>query len=151
MLKQTGRWNGKGTLLNANGDSYQGFFVDDARHGRGIYRFTSGDVYEGDFLDDNRHGRGVFKFHNGSTYAGEFYMGRYVQKISNFPFVTSPNFTVLPYRYVAVLKARAATISREASTKEGGDVMNIMALAVWNTKMVVDTLVRILHQLFHFH
>jgi hypothetical protein len=39
------------------GKEYEGDFVDDKKHGMGIYKWD-GHVYEGDFADNKMHGKG---------------------------------------------------------------------------------------------
>ena len=42
------------------------------RHGQGIYEFANGDRYEGRYMDDKRHGQGVLEFANGDRYEGRY-------------------------------------------------------------------------------
>ena len=46
-----------GTLYKANGDKFEGKWINDDR-GKGIYYYKNGDWYEGDWKDDLRHGKG---------------------------------------------------------------------------------------------
>ena len=32
------------------------------RHGRGVYHFTNGDTFEGAFIGNEMHGRGVYRY-----------------------------------------------------------------------------------------
>lgn len=93
---------GIGVLVFANGDRYEGAFVQGFRHGRGVFTsergnrvyegewrrsekhgmgkekwLVSGDRYEGEYQKDVFHGRGVlFKGTSGSKYDGEFQFGK---------------------------------------------------------------------------
>ena len=90
-----GFWSGYGKHEKANGDIYRGHFLDDIKHGLGVYRHADGQrvfdgryvmgqrvdgsmnyadrsVYKGQWYSGKRHGRGVYKFSDGSTYKGEF-------------------------------------------------------------------------------
>jgi hypothetical protein len=90
-----GFWSGYGQHEKANGDIYQGHFLDDIKHGLGVYRhadgkrvfdgryvmgqrvdgsmnYADGSVYKGQWYSGKRHGRGVYKFCDGSSYKGEF-------------------------------------------------------------------------------
>ena len=55
-----------------NGDRYEGYYVDDKKHGKGIYYFINGDQYEGDYVNDKKHGKGIYCFDNGDRYEGIF-------------------------------------------------------------------------------
>jgi hypothetical protein len=46
------------------GGSYDGDFIDDNLHGRGIYTSPDGDRFEGDWRDNKRHGRGIMTYAN---------------------------------------------------------------------------------------
>lgn len=41
--------NGNGRLIHADGDVYEGDWVDDKAHGKGIYIHMDGARYEGDW------------------------------------------------------------------------------------------------------
>jgi hypothetical protein len=94
-----GFWSGYGKHCKANGDTYQGHFLDDVKHGLGVYRhadgkrvfdgryvmgqrvdgsmnYADGSVYKGQWYSGKRHGRGVYKFSDGSAYKGEFHQDR---------------------------------------------------------------------------
>lgn len=44
--------NGKGRLIHADGDTFEGFWVNDKAHGKGIYVHKDGATYEGDWDED---------------------------------------------------------------------------------------------------
>ena len=44
--------NGKGRMIHADGDIYEGDFLDDKQDGYGIYTHTDGTVYKGQWKDD---------------------------------------------------------------------------------------------------
>ena len=69
---------GDGILKFANGDVYEGGFKNDLREGEGILKFANGDVYEGGFKNDLREGEGILKFADGKVYKGRFNNGRFV-------------------------------------------------------------------------
>jgi hypothetical protein len=55
-------------MVYANGDTYEGEWRKDKKHGKGKYVWPDGDSYEGEYSDDNQHGRGVFTYAvDGST------------------------------------------------------------------------------------
>ena len=57
----------------ANGDIYEGLWVDDMPHGRGSLKMeTTGEVYTGEFVQKKKCGKGCFKFVNGDVYDGEW-------------------------------------------------------------------------------
>ena len=57
-VNAAGKMHGKGKLTWADGDVYEGDFVDDKRTGHGTLRLAIGNVYEGDFVDGKKHGKG---------------------------------------------------------------------------------------------
>lgn len=103
-----GGWNnargrqGQGRQLFANGDSYEGEFVDNVFSGEGVYRFANGseykgsfrnglfegagelrlvrkggvDVYTGTFKAGKREGAFVVTYANGATFEGTFQKDR---------------------------------------------------------------------------
>ncbi|ETW00391.1 hypothetical protein H310_07029 [Aphanomyces invadans] len=44
---------------------------------RGKLRFANGDLYDGEWMDGKRHGQGKFTYQNGSTYTGELVANLY--------------------------------------------------------------------------
>lgn len=63
-------------MIYKNGDKYIGKFENNKKNGKGEYTFSEENKelkeYNGDFLDDNRHGKGILLFKNKNTYEGEF-------------------------------------------------------------------------------
>lgn len=68
--------NGKGRLIHADGDVYEGEWKDDKAHGKGFYNHTDGARYEGSWYEDKQHGYGVETWPDGAKYAGEYEMGK---------------------------------------------------------------------------
>jgi len=46
--------DGEGFWINEIGDEYQGFFKNDKKNGKGTYKWANGNIYNGEFLDDMR-------------------------------------------------------------------------------------------------
>ena len=90
---EAGKAKGAGSFFNAKGVHYEGEWLNDQFHGRGVEYFDfdygtykgefaygkksgtgvfqmDGVTYEGEFLDGQFHGRGVYKFENGKVYEG---------------------------------------------------------------------------------
>jgi len=44
--------NGKSRLIHADGDVYEGEWLDDKAHGRGIYIHMDGAKYDGEWFED---------------------------------------------------------------------------------------------------
>ena len=51
--------HGKGTKTWANGNKYEGDYVDDKMHGKGTYTWASDDKYVGNMANDKMHGQGT--------------------------------------------------------------------------------------------
>ena len=64
----------------ANGDRYEGYFVNGLYHGKGTYIWANGDRYEGEFMNGQIDGAGRLTFFGN----GQYWEGLFVQgKISN--------------------------------------------------------------------
>jgi hypothetical protein len=48
----------RGKLYHADGDHYEGQWVDDKAEGFGIYTHVDGTIYEGQWKDDKQDGEG---------------------------------------------------------------------------------------------
>jgi DNA polymerase III epsilon subunit family exonuclease len=80
----TRRWKSE----EGQGDhEYEGHFQNGKRHGRGIQKFANGDCYDGDWIEDIRNGHGVYTWANGNQYKGGWVNGR----MSNQGLLTWPN------------------------------------------------------------
>ncbi len=75
-LMKAGRQMGEGRLEFANGDVYEGSFVDGRRTGLGSY-VTPDSRYDGDFVDDAFTGRGRIVMRSMLEYEGELLAGRW--------------------------------------------------------------------------
>ena len=92
---ENNRSNGKGILINRNGNSvygdwengqctgkgvlkiknlleYEGDFVNNIKQGHGIEKYSDGTTYEGEFKDNKKNGKGKCLLSNGEIYEGEF-------------------------------------------------------------------------------
>lgn len=70
------RRHGKGVEWYSDGSTYKGNFVDGRKHGLGIYRNPEGGSYEGKWKAGKPHGHGTETFSDGTTYVGEFVEGK---------------------------------------------------------------------------
>jgi hypothetical protein len=64
--------DGKGKIEYANGNSYEGDFVDGHIEGFGTFMDSNNGRYDGEFKDGNMHGNGKLIFPNGDVYEGDF-------------------------------------------------------------------------------
>lgn len=55
--------NGRGRLIHANGEVYEGEWLNDKANGYGIHTHLDGATYNGDWLDDLQHGKGFIFIH----------------------------------------------------------------------------------------
>lgn len=51
-------------------NQYEGEYLDDKKHGFGVFEWESGNRYNGLYFQDERHGYGIMKWTDGSTYKG---------------------------------------------------------------------------------
>ena len=73
---ESGEWHGRGALKVANGDFYEGTFVDGELEGEGYVRYARGSTYEGQFVAGLQEGVGTLKYKEGGSYEGEWKAGR---------------------------------------------------------------------------
>ncbi|KAH8612658.1 putative MORN repeat [Trypanosoma vivax] len=65
--------NGKGTMKSGNGlEVYEGEWYNDERHGSGKITYEDGGKFSGTMMHDKRHGEGNMLFPNGDEYNGNF-------------------------------------------------------------------------------
>jgi hypothetical protein len=43
-------------MVFSNGDTYEGMWQGNLKHGKGVYKWANGDLYEGAFWLDKREG-----------------------------------------------------------------------------------------------
>lgn len=49
--------SGEGKIIYQNGDSYEGYFLNNKKHGRGIYTRKNGETLSGEWVNDEKNGR----------------------------------------------------------------------------------------------
>ena len=69
---RAGQKHGQGKSTGATGNVYEGEWVNDQRHGHGKYTFADGEAYEGEFVQNVKHGRGETRKADGESYDGEY-------------------------------------------------------------------------------
>lgn len=84
--------NGFGRASYHNGDSYEGAFELNKRHGKGVYFWKDGSRYEGDFEDNKMSGKGTRHYASGSVYTGDFVEGK-KHGTGSLNFVNGDNYT----------------------------------------------------------
>jgi hypothetical protein len=73
MRLDDGRKFGHGTLKAATTSrSYDGHWLDDLPHGKGLTFFENGDVFEGNYNRGKREGEGSMKYNDGGYYTGSW-------------------------------------------------------------------------------
>jgi len=66
-----GMLSGKGVKIDASGDCYVGDFLNNVRHGEGIFS-SGGDTYTGSWKEDRRNGHGTLVWRSTARYCGNF-------------------------------------------------------------------------------
>ena len=59
----------------AEGESYEGEYINDKKCGYGIFKWGNGNMYKGNFFDDVRHGYGEMYWSDGAYYKGMWELG----------------------------------------------------------------------------
>lgn len=70
-----GTYSGRGKIIWANGEVYDGAVLRSLRHGVGEFTWLSGQRYTGDWVQDKPEGNGVLRFANGNQYEGPVVAG----------------------------------------------------------------------------
>ena len=69
---QNNDFNGKGLMINKDGSSLFGDWVNGLCTGKGILKINNQYEYEGDFVENKKQGYGIEKYPDGSKYEGNF-------------------------------------------------------------------------------
>ncbi|CAK9113383.1 Radial spoke head 10 homolog B [Durusdinium trenchii] len=71
-----GLFHGRGTLIYAGNERYEGDWVYGKREGHGRFTYQDGAIFEGNWQEDRIHGQGVAVFASGNRYEGMWENGR---------------------------------------------------------------------------
>jgi hypothetical protein len=71
-----GKPEGRGVMVYASGDMYEGEWRAGKREGQGTVRYAIGDVYEGQYKADDKDGQGTFRYAIGDVYEGQYKAGK---------------------------------------------------------------------------
>jgi hypothetical protein len=63
-----------------NGDRYKGSWMENKKHGKGVYYFSNGDRYEGAYLGNVRHGKGKYYYKSGRFDEEEYEFDKLISK-----------------------------------------------------------------------
>ena len=66
---------GRGVMVYASGDMYEGQWKAGKREGQGTTRYAIGNVYEGQYKADTKEGEGKFCYATGDVYEGQYKAG----------------------------------------------------------------------------
>ena len=77
---RAGRPHGRGVWTGADGNRYEGDFVDGKAHGRGVFTWADGVRYEGGWVDGMPHGYGTAIAASGERYEGQWRNGCFGRK-----------------------------------------------------------------------
>lgn len=80
-LNKRGQKHGEGKMTYANGNEYEGRWMNNKRDGKGITKYASGNVYTGTWKEGKRHGFGVFHIKK----TGDIYRGHWSQGLKSGP------------------------------------------------------------------
>jgi len=61
-----------GKMMNWDGTTYEGTFVNGLLEGEGIKKHSNLDVYRGEFKGGKQHGQGTLRRPNGDEYVGQW-------------------------------------------------------------------------------
>ena len=104
-----GEEEGRGTMVSATGDMYEGQWRAGKRHGHGKMTYATGDVYEGQYVEGKKHGHG-----KGTSAAGDQYDGQYAKGKKhgrgNYAWYATSYATITSYRQGSLGRSRATRI-----------------------------------------
>ncbi|KAJ3350835.1 hypothetical protein GGF32_004627 [Allomyces javanicus] len=63
---------------------YEGDFVDNQRHGKGVFQYADGSIYVGDFAGNQKHGNALFRDRYGRIHEGEWDRDQMVAPLALF-------------------------------------------------------------------
>ena len=63
---------GKGIMIYAFGDKYEGEMYRNWKQGNGIMTYRNGDIYDGEWKEDEKYGKGIMIYANGDKYEGKW-------------------------------------------------------------------------------
>ena len=55
-----------------DGSTYEGEWLDDKRHGKGVMIYAEGNKYVGEWQNDMCHGQGKYYYRNGDVHEGDW-------------------------------------------------------------------------------
>jgi hypothetical protein len=67
---------GYGKITYHGGDTYEGYWKLNKKHGEGLYKYKYGGYYYGNFVDDLPSGQGCKVYSSGNKYTGQFNSGK---------------------------------------------------------------------------
>lgn len=67
--------------MGNDGDTYEGEWKNNVRHGQGTYTFADGDKYLGNYKDGKRHGQGAYTWSDGRRETGFYMNNEYIPDI----------------------------------------------------------------------
>ena len=79
--KSWGTRTGKGVHFFANGEIYEGSFVDGEPHGKGTFRYSNGNIYKGYFQEGKCHGKGSLKYPDNKILEGQWIDGKQTENV----------------------------------------------------------------------
>ena len=71
-----GEFHGQGKYTDATGDVYEGAYVEHIKQGHGKMTYGTGDVYEGGWVEGKTQGQGKSSFATGGSYEGKYAGGK---------------------------------------------------------------------------
>lgn len=75
-----GRRHGNGLMVFANGDRYEGNFVQNHLSGYGKMKYGDGSSYEGNWYKDMYEGEGTYISADGEVIKGRFHEGQLIER-----------------------------------------------------------------------
>jgi hypothetical protein len=70
MFDDKGKRCGVAKCTWIDGSTYNGGWLNDVRHGKGVFKSREGTVYDGNFDNDIRHGAGTLTYASGNKIIG---------------------------------------------------------------------------------
>ncbi len=96
-------FKGNGNYYWANGDIYEGEWLESGRSGLGIFKYSDGQIYEGEFKNNKKYGKGILSDKEGKILEANFWLNDICINTVAKRYIAENNFTAATNEYEILL------------------------------------------------